>query len=93
VRFVQVTHSYKWDQHDALRRDHESNAKEVDQPIAALIKDLKARGMLKDTMLIAIGEFGRSPRMGVSTSGNGKSTMFYQIAEALGVKDRCALVP
>jgi hypothetical protein len=61
VRFVQVTHSYKWDQHDALRRDHESNAKEVDQPIAALIKDLKARGMLKDTLVIISGEFGRTP--------------------------------
>jgi membrane-anchored protein YejM (alkaline phosphatase superfamily) len=61
VRFVQVTHSYKWDQHDALRKDHESNAREVDKPIAGLIKDLKARGMLKDTLVIISGEFGRTP--------------------------------
>src|SRR5262249_36287279 len=37
VRFVQCTHSYKWDQHDNLRRDHAANAREVDQPVAALI--------------------------------------------------------
>lgn len=61
VRFVQVTHSYKWDQHDALRKEHESNAKEVDKPIAGLIKDLKARGMLKDTLVVISGEFGRTP--------------------------------
>lgn len=61
VRFVQVTHSYKWDQHEALQRDHASNAMEVDKPIAALIKDLKARGMLKDTLVIISGEFGRTP--------------------------------
>lgn len=61
VRFVQVTHSYKWDQHDALRKDHASNAMEVDKPIAGLIKDLKSRGMLKDTLVIISGEFGRTP--------------------------------
>ncbi len=61
VRFVQVTHSYKWDQHDALRKEHESNAKEVDKPIAGLIKDLKSRGMLKDTLVVISGEFGRTP--------------------------------
>ncbi len=61
VRFVQVTHSYKWDQHEALRKDHASNAMEVDKPIAGLIKDLKARGMLKDTLVIISGEFGRTP--------------------------------
>jgi hypothetical protein len=61
VRFVQVTHSYKWDQHDALRKEHESNAREVDKPIAGLIKDLKSRGMLKDTLVVISGEFGRTP--------------------------------
>lgn len=61
VRFVQVTHSYKWDQHSDLRRDHASNAMEVDKPIAGLIKDLKARGMLKDTLVVISGEFGRTP--------------------------------
>ncbi|HMC65484.1 MAG TPA: DUF1501 domain-containing protein, partial [Gemmataceae bacterium] len=61
VRFVQVTHSYKWDQHSELRRDHASNAAEVDRPIAALLKDLKARGLLRDTVVLIGGEFGRTP--------------------------------
>jgi len=61
VRFVQVTHSYKWDQHSDLRRDHTSNAKEVDLPISALLQDLKARGLLKDTLVVIGGEFGRTP--------------------------------
>ncbi|MBX3112699.1 MAG: DUF1501 domain-containing protein [Fimbriimonadaceae bacterium] len=61
VRFVQVTHSYKWDQHTDLRRDHASNAMEVDKPIAGLITDLKARGMLQDTLVMISGEFGRTP--------------------------------
>ncbi|MBB6048801.1 DUF1501 domain-containing protein [Armatimonas rosea] len=61
VRFVQVTHSYKWDQHGDLRKDHASNAAEVDKPIAGLLKDLKARGLLKDTLVVIGGEFGRTP--------------------------------
>ena len=61
VRFVQVSHSYKWDQHGELRKGHENNAKEVDKPIAGLLKDLKARGLLKDTLVIWGGEFGRTP--------------------------------
>ena len=61
VRFVQVTHSYKWDQHSDLRRDHASNAVEVDKPIAGLLKDLKSQGLLKDTLVVIGGEFGRTP--------------------------------
>jgi hypothetical protein len=61
VRFVQVSHSYKWDQHSDLRRDHASNAAEVDLPIAGLLKDLKSRGLLKDTLVVISGEFGRTP--------------------------------
>lgn len=61
VRFVQCTHSYKWDQHGALRADHTKNAKEVDQPIAALLADLKSRGLLQDTLVLWGGEFGRTP--------------------------------
>lgn len=51
VRFVQVTHSYKWDQHGGLRADLRKNCREVDQPVAALIADLKARGLLEDTLV------------------------------------------
>jgi hypothetical protein len=61
VRFVQCTHSYKWDQHDALQRDHSSNAAEVDRPIAGLLRDLKGRGLLDDTIVLWGGEFGRTP--------------------------------
>jgi hypothetical protein len=61
VRFVQVTHSYKWDQHSDLRRDHTRNAAEVDKPISGLLRDLKARGLLRDTLVLWGGEFGRTP--------------------------------
>ncbi|HVW35900.1 MAG TPA: DUF1501 domain-containing protein [Pirellulales bacterium] len=61
VRFVQVTHSYKWDQHGDLKKDHARNALEVDLPIAGLIRDLKARGLLNDTLVLWGGEFGRTP--------------------------------
>jgi len=64
VRFIQVTHSdafVQWDQHSELKRDHEKNALEVDKPIAGLLKDLKARGLLEDTLVLWGGEFGRTP--------------------------------
>ena len=64
VRFVQATHSnaaVQWDQHGDLKNGHEQNAREVDRPIAALIRDLKARGLLEDTLVLWGGEFGRTP--------------------------------
>jgi hypothetical protein len=61
VRFVQVSHSYKWDQHGNLKKDHAKNALEVDKPIAGLLKDLKQRGLLEDTLVWWGGEFGRTP--------------------------------
>jgi uncharacterized protein (DUF1501 family) len=64
VRFVQVTHSdaaVQWDQHGNLARDHQKNALEVDKPIAGLLKDLKSRGLLEDTLVWWGGEFGRTP--------------------------------
>ena len=80
VRFVQVTHSYKWDAHSKVKENHSTNAAEVDQPIAGLLRDLKARGLLEDTLVMWGGEFGRTP---VSQSGNGRDhnphamTMFF----------------
>ncbi len=74
VRFVQVF-SGGWDSHDYLERGHSSRIKSVDKPMAALIKDLKQRGMLKDTLVIWTGEFGRTPdnnkRGGVYSLGRG----------------------
>ncbi|MBA4187643.1 MAG: DUF1501 domain-containing protein [Planctomycetaceae bacterium] len=64
VRFVQVTHSdsmVQWDQHGDLRKGHSKNAREVDKPIAGLLTDLKSRGLLKDTLVLWGGEFGRTP--------------------------------
>jgi uncharacterized protein (DUF1501 family) len=61
VRFVQCSHSYKWDQHGNLKADHEKNAREVDRPIAALLTDLRRRGLLEDTLVLWGGEFGRTP--------------------------------
>jgi hypothetical protein len=61
VRVVQCSHSYKWDQHSNLKADHEKNATEVDRPIAGLLKDLKSRGLLDDTLVLWGTEFGRTP--------------------------------
>jgi len=72
VRFIQVTHSnakVQWDQHADLKNGHEENAREVDLPIAGLLADLKARGMLEDTLVWWGGEFGRTP---TAESGNGR---------------------
>ena len=74
VRFVQIF-SGGWDSHDYLERGHSSRIASVDQPIAALIKDLKSRGMLDDTLVVWTGEFGRTPdnnyRGGVTALGRG----------------------
>jgi hypothetical protein len=68
VRFVQCTHSY-WDQHEALKEKHTENAGQVDRPIAGLLRDLKARGMFDDTLVIWGTEFGRTP---VAQNSNGR---------------------
>lgn len=62
VRFVQITHGY-WDQHDDLTKDHGRLAAEVDRPIAGLLRDLKARGLLDETLVLWGGEFGRTPTL------------------------------
>lgn len=64
VRFVQVTHSdseVQWDQHSNLYHGHTKNSSEVDKPIAGFLTDLKARGLLDDTLVLWGGEFGRTP--------------------------------
>ena len=64
VRFVQVTHSdseVQWDQHGNLYQGHTKNASEVDKPIAGFLQDLKERDLLKDTLVLWGGEFGRTP--------------------------------
>lgn len=60
VRFIQLYHR-AWDHHGDIEGGFTSAAKDVDQPCAALVKDLKARGLLEDTLIIWGGEFGRTP--------------------------------
>jgi len=60
VRFVEVTHG-NWDQHFNLQQTLSRNCESVDQPIAGLLTDLKQRGLLKDTLVVWSGEFGRTP--------------------------------
>ena len=60
MRFVQIFHE-SWDQHGNLVDDLKKNCKATDQACAALIKDLKQRGMLEDTLVVWGGEFGRTP--------------------------------
>jgi hypothetical protein len=68
VRFVQV-YSDGWDSHDYIERAHRRRITAVDKPIAALIADLKTRGMLEDTLIVWCGEFGRSPDNGIRSGG------------------------
>src|SRR4029077_19695986 len=67
ARFIQCYHR-DWDHHGGLKEGLATIAREVDQPAAALIKDLKQRGMLNETLVIWGGEFGRTPM----AQGNGR---------------------
>jgi Protein of unknown function (DUF1501) len=71
VRFVQVWHGagQPWDNHDDIEVNHRKLAGECDQAIGALLKDLKQRGMLEDTLVIWGGEFGRTPVVELPTPG------------------------
>jgi uncharacterized protein (DUF1501 family) len=65
VRFIQVQHggggAGAWDAHGGLKANHESNCRQVDQPIAGLLKDLARRGLLDETLVVFGTEFGRTP--------------------------------
>jgi hypothetical protein len=68
VRFVQA-YTGGWDSHDFLERAHGARIKSVDKPITGLIKDLKERGLLDDTLIVWCGEFGRTPDNGFRQGG------------------------
>ena len=74
VRFVQIF-SGGWDSHDFLERNHSARIESIDKPMAALIRDLRQRGMLDETLVVCSGEFGRTPdnnrRGGVDANGRG----------------------
>ena len=66
VRFIELTcprisGNDRWDAHGGLKKKHGDNSRATDQPIAGLLRDLKSRGMLKDTLVVWSGEFGRTP--------------------------------
>jgi hypothetical protein len=71
VRFIQLWHGQgqPWDNHDDIAVNHRTLAKELDQPLAALIKDLRARGLLDDTLIVWGGEFGRTPTVELPQAG------------------------
>jgi len=75
VRYVQLWHGagQPWDNHDKIEQNHRKLANQLDQPIAALLTDLKQRGMFEDTLVLWGGEFGRTPT--VELSGNGDSKL------------------
>jgi hypothetical protein len=68
VRFVELFHE-SWDQHGNLSKDLQKNCKDVDQACAALLKDLKQRGLLDETLVIWGGEFGRTPMVQGGSDG------------------------
>jgi hypothetical protein len=71
VRFIQIYHGAgsKWDSHSQIEKNHSSLCKGMDLPVAGLLKDLKSRGMLEDTLVVWGGEFGRTP---MSEKGDGR---------------------
>jgi hypothetical protein len=72
VRFVQVWHGQgqPWDSHDDIETNHRRLAQECDQAIGALLKDLKQRGLLSETLVLWGGEFGRTPTVELPTPGS-----------------------
>ena len=71
VRYVQVWHGQgqPWDNHDDIEKNHRKLARQCDQAIGALLKDLKQQGMLDDTLVIWGGEFGRTPTVELPKEG------------------------
>jgi len=72
VRFVQVWHGQgqPWDNHDDIEVNHRKLAKDTDKAIGALLKDLKQRGLLEETLVVWGGEFGRTPTVELPTPGS-----------------------
>lgn len=91
VRFVQIysgggVFDQSWDAHNALVPNHEKRAKEIDLPISALLKDLKRRGLLEDTLLLFHTEFGRMPFTECSVGRDHNPKAFSVWLAGAGVK-------
>ncbi|MBE2284267.1 MAG: DUF1501 domain-containing protein [Prosthecobacter sp.] len=85
VRFVEVNHG-GWDQHRNLTEDHGKHAAAVDGPIAGLLTDLEGRGLLKDTLVIFAGEFGRTPYAQIDDGRDHNHTGYTTWFAGAGVK-------
>ena len=90
VRFVEIFHE-SWDQHGNLMADLKKNCKNTDQASAALVKDLKQRGLLDDTLVIWGGEFGRTPYVqgDIANAGYGRDHHPPQITSVSSSSPRC----
>ena len=82
VRFVQLWHGagQPWDNHSEIEKEHRKLSKQIDQPVAALLSDLKERGMLEETLVLFGGEFGRTPTVELNAKGepiNGRDHNHY----------------
>ena len=90
VRFVEITcplthpNNAPWDQHGELKLRHEENARITDQPVAALLMDLKARGLLDETLVLWAGEMGRTPHSGGGGDGRDHHVSGYTVWMAGG---------
>jgi uncharacterized protein (DUF1501 family) len=93
VRFVQCYHGdvQPWDSHNSIAGEHKKLGGEIDQPLAALLTDLKSRGLLEETLVIVGGEFGRTPAVELTNGkpGGGRDHNHWGFTVALaggGVK-------
>jgi uncharacterized protein (DUF1501 family) len=85
VRFVQVNHSF-WDDHTDIFKGHPEHALETDQPVGALLTDLKQRGLLEDTLVLWGGEFGRPPLLNKNNGRDHNNVGFTMWLAGGGVK-------
>lgn len=85
VRFIQIMHGNgaagAWDAHSGLKANHEKLSKQVDRPIAGLLKDLKRRGLLEETIVVFATEFGRTPG---SQGSNGRGSSPVRVLDLDG---------
>jgi len=85
VRFIEINHG-GWDQHSGLKAKHTANAAAVDKPIDGLLTDLKQRGLLKDTLIVWGGEFGRTPAAQSDDGRNHNNRVYTMWMAGGGVK-------
>ncbi|MDX1946165.1 MAG: DUF1501 domain-containing protein [Pirellulaceae bacterium] len=85
VRFIEISKG-GWDQHNGLRAQLKNNCTAIDQPLAALLKDLEQRDMLKDTLVLWGGEFGRTPHVKQQDGRDHNGTAYSMWLAGGGVK-------